>query len=326
MVRFKILVLFLIMTSRLFAEGFDSSYVKQFDHKLTLKGDLSSKTLSFSLMSAVPDSTSRTVNYLPNVNSSFGFGFSYKFISISISFKIPKSDSLMIKRGSTKYTDIQMSIYKRKFFFNAGFKTYKGFYISNPQDIYQGWSDSLPNPHRADLEYDAIGLQACYLLNGKKYSLKSSFNYTEQQQKSASSFMLLGDLSYIGVKGDSCIIPPSQNSSYGNLKGLSKVEFLSFVVSAGFTYNFIIQKKIFINPMLFSGIGTQLRGFQADSSSITTTSMFGLLNFKLSTGYNGNRFYIGFVFDALNYLMNAKEINFSSKNTYYTLNLGVRLF
>ena len=181
-------------------------------------------------------------------------------------------------------------------------------------------------PKRPDMQYDAIALQGGYVFNGKKYSLRSSTNYTEQQVKSASSFLMNGDLSVINIKGDSCIIPAPQNQYYGKLKGLTSTTFLSFVVSAGYTYNFVIRKRFFINPMLYTGIGTQIRSFQADSGSVSAASFFILMNIKLSLGYNGDRFFTGLVFDGTSYFMDSKEVNFTTSTSLFSLNIGVRLF
>jgi hypothetical protein len=320
-----ILVLFLLSTDSI-ASGFDSLYIKQFKHKFSIKANTSTRSLSFSIKSAIPDSLNRTITYVPNVNSTFGLGISYKYSSFTISFKIPKSQIENDKFGKTTHTDIQLSFYRRKFYLSAFYKKYKGFYLSNPKDIYPNWNDSLAFPIRSDMQYDAIALQGGYVFNGKKYSLRSSTNYTEQQVKSASSFLMNGDLSVINIKGDSCIIPAPQNQYYGKLKGLTSTAFLSFVVSAGYTYNFVIKKRFFINPILFTGIGTQVRSFQADSGSVSAISLFALLNFKLSLGYNGDRFFTGIVYDGTSYFMDSKEVNFTTTNSIFTLNIGVRIF
>ena len=107
---------FILLATDSIASSFDSLYIKQFEHKFSIKANTSTRSLSFSIKSAIPDSLNRTITYMPNANNTFGLGISYKYSSFTISFKIPKSQIENDKFGKTTHTDIQLSFYRRKFF------------------------------------------------------------------------------------------------------------------------------------------------------------------------------------------------------------------
>jgi len=318
--------LFLSITS--YCQDYDTNYVQPYKHKLNIRTLLFTKSASFSIKSTsnIDSLNSKTVKYIPNVASLFGLGLSYKYFSMIFAFKLPISDAQLNKYGKTTYSDMQINIYKRKYLFSGYIRNYKGFYINKPKEIYPDLADTLPNPSRRDLNYYSMGMECYYFFNNSKYSLKSSFSNVERQLKSASSFLLKGDMSYSYIEGDSCIIPYTQNDKFGNLKGLNYFGFASIGITAGYTYNFVIKRNFYINPFLFTGIGVQIKEFNADLGKSSSIAGYGNSGLRISAGYNGNRYYLGLILDLAGSSQNQEQIKFETSTFLLALKAGFRFF
>ncbi|OIP03732.1 MAG: hypothetical protein AUJ97_03980 [Bacteroidetes bacterium CG2_30_32_10] len=309
-----------------FSGNYDSTYVKRFTEKFTIKCGISTKNISFTLSPIAKSDSLKasSIIYRPNVYSYFNIGGSWKFLSGSISFKIPKGKDNVQLHGKTNYADFRLSLIKKRFAASAFLKTYQGFYINDPNKVFPEWQNGQPYPQRKDIYFNTIGLEGYYVFSWKKYSLNAAFRQGEKQLKHSGSFLLKGDLSYIGIGGDSSLIPYTQSVYYNEMKGLQSGDFLSGVISAGYTYVFTIGKQWFASPFLFSGIGYQKKALATNEQIINNKNFLSFLDFKMTGGYNGNNFFSTIILDAENYFMNEKEISFQTSGVTFDLNIGYR--
>jgi len=325
-IRTFFLIILTSLCSDLFSGNYDSTYVKKFTQKFTIRCGISTKNLSFTI---VPNKKTDSVKaspiiYRPNIYSYFNIGGSWKFLGGSISLKIPKTDEDVRLHGKSNYADIKFGLIQKRFASSIYIKQYQGFYIDKPATIFPGWQTGQPYPQRADIVYTSYGIEGYYVFKWKKYSLNAAFRQSEKQLKQSGSFLLKGDFSYIGVQSDSTLIPYTQARYYNEMRGLKSTGFLSGVISGGYTYVFKIGKNLFFSPFLFTGFGYQSKGFVVDETFIKSKTLFAFTDFKLTGGFNGNRFFSTFVFDADNYYMNEKEINFQTTGATFDINIGFR--
>jgi hypothetical protein len=315
---------FFIISFSLFSGNYDSLYVKKFKQKFTVRFGISTKNLSFTLS---PLKKADTLNaspiiYRPNIYSYFNIGGSWKFLGGSISFKIPKPAEDVRIHGKTNYADFRFGLMKKRFASSVYIKQYQGFYIDKPVTVFPEWQVGQPYPQRSDIVYTSFGIEGYYVFKWKKYSLNAAFRQSEKQLKGAGSFMLKGDYSYIGIESDSTLIPYTQAQYYNEMRGLRSSGFISGVISGGYTYVFILGKNWFFSPFLFTGFGYQAKGFMIDDTFIKNKTLFAFTDFKLNGGFNGNRFFSTFVFDAENYFMNEKEISLQTTGAIFDINIG----
>ncbi len=324
----RILLVFLLsfICDCLYSGSYDSLYVKKFPQKLTIRYGISTKNTSFSITPANKADTldANSIVYRPNIHTFFNIGGSWKFLGGSLSFKIPKSEEEIRLYGKTNYTDFRFGLMKKKFASSFFYKQYQGFYIDDPSTIYPEREKGQGYPQRTDIIYTSFGIEGYYVFKWKKYSLNAAFRQSEKQMKGAGSFMLKGDFSYIGIEGDSTFIPYTQAKYYSEMKGLRGSGFFSGVISGGYTYVFIFGKHWFLTPFLFTGFGYQLKGFLVDQNYSKNNTLFAFTDFKLNGGFNGNRFFSTFAFDAENYFMNEKEISLQSTGNIFDINMGLR--
>ncbi len=320
------LFVFVLICSNLFSGNYDSIYVKKFNKKFTIRCGISTKNISFSLTPNTKTDSLKAnpIVYKPNIHSYFNIGASWKFLGASISFKIPKPDDNERLYGKTNYADLRFGLIKKRFASSIYIKQYEGFYIDKPATIFPYWQTGQPYPQRTDIIYSSFGIEGYYVFKWKKYSLNAAFRQGEKQLKRSGSFMLKGDFSYIGIEGDSSLIPYTQAKYYNDMRGLKGSGFISGVISGGYTYVFILGKNWFFSPFLFTGFGYQAKGFIINETFIKHKTLFAFMDLKLTGGFNGNRFFSTFVFDAENYFMTEKEISFQSTGAVFDINIGYR--
>ena len=228
----------------------------------------------------------RELIFKPNVPTNIGLGFNYQWLGLSVSFINPSYNLEVEKKGRTRYFDILLNTYSKKFGVDAYYVSYKGYYLSNPGNRK---SEQEPFPQRPDFRTVAIGAQFFYYFNHKKYSYRAPFIQTERQKKSAGSFVLNPHFSYFSIKSDSALTPGIQNP--GSYRGGN---FYTIGVGPGYAHTFV-WRRFYINFTLIPSIFIQyqdIRHFddEFDRSGIVTGLRF---TGKFALGYNSDKFFIG---------------------------------
>ncbi len=235
-------------------------------------------------------------NYIlrPNGKTNIGIGFNYKFIGIGISFGLPHSQNKINKYGKTSAFDLQVSVFGSWFGFDGYIQSYKGYFLSNPQD-FVNW-DKDYQPQIPDMSISSIGIMGFYIFNNKKYSYKAAYNKTQIQNRSAGSF-ILGIFAHTDAgRTDNGFIPMEIRDSIQTDFDLSEFDLLSVGVSAGYMYTFVIKKNFSINLSLIPGFGVQKVSLKAvDGTGGIESQPAAQLLARASLSYEFKWFYAGFV-------------------------------
>jgi hypothetical protein len=292
---------------------FDTNYIHIFKQNYTVVADIYGKQVNFSLnpFMKVDSIDSRQIKYIPNVSSYFGLSASYKGWGIGVSFPVPtsvKSDSIY---GKTTFYDYKFSLNKRKFGGTAYLKYYKGFYLNNPALFDTTWKGGVV-PHRNDMQFATLGINAYYIFNNQQFSMKSVLSQTERQKQTAATFLLMTDIFASVIESDSSLIPISDQAYYQDLKGFQDMFLYSFAVMGGYAHCNVISDNYYVCPMVYIGPGFQHKLMNADVGVIKKDNLFLKTDFKFAAGYNAENAYLGVLFDVESNLMPAKYANFKS--------------
>lgn len=323
-----ILVLLLQWPVLLFAQlKYDTSYIHIYKENYTVVADIYAKGIDFSLspFQHIDSIDSRVVKYTPNVSAYFGLSASYKGWGLGISFPIPssvKSDSIY---GKTTFYDYKLSLHKRKFGGTGYVRYYKGFYLNKPSLFDTAWNGGVM-PHRDDMLIATLGLNAYYLFNHDKFSMKSVFWQSERQLKTASTFILMTDLNATLLQSDSSIIPASDELYYGNLSGIQDMFMYSVAFMGGYAHCSVINDYYYICPMVYVGPGYQHKIMNANKGKVMNDNIFLKTDFKFAAGYNAETAYLGILFGLGSSLMPAKNANFASTVIMLDFFVGCRFW
>lgn len=214
--------------------------------------------------------------YVPNNSYSAGAGFSWKRFSFGASLGLPlfKNENA----SDTKSSDFQFCYYGRKFFAGFFWQDYEGFYVRDNGKDYD----------RPDIRMVRSGIYGEYVFNSEKHSYKAAFNQSEQQLRSAGSFLLGGGLYYTKIESD---------HAFDDLKRImsdkQEVEVWQFGPSVGYGYTWIPKKDFSVTGSLSLGVNVSFNTVNGEKLDL---AVFPLAYPKISVGYNNESWGVNFMF------------------------------
>jgi len=262
------------------------------------------------------------IKYSPNLNTTAGIGATYKNIALNLSFKLKGTERDSKNYGETDFKDLALNLYLRNLYFSLYFRSYDGFFMRNPQNVYTNWDQTLPNPQRNDLSLKSTGVEMYYTLNREKYSLNAIYKFTERQLKSTGSVLLHGELNYLEIKSDSSLVPSFISSYYYN--GFQGGEFPSLTISVGYSYC-LVYKRFYLAPTILSGIGYIQRNITSQNApDVFKEDWLSNTFIRVCGGYNGKVFYAGVFFDTQAVFLKEAQIGFRTSDFSFRVMLGYK--
>src|SRR5690349_8064281 len=153
----------------------DSTYYETHNDVMHVRLFLVQKNTTFNYKNPDDDRSSK---YSPYTLPGLGIGFTYNWLTLNVSYGLPLFGNES-EKGKTKYLDIQLHAWAKKFIVDVTAQRYKGMYVPGERDASGDFC------HRADVETRLLGGAFQYVLNNKRFSSRSSFLQTDWQKKSA---------------------------------------------------------------------------------------------------------------------------------------------
>lgn len=278
----------------LFSDDHDTNYVASYKNQLTSRLYTSRKYTGLKIRDLEKNAT---LQYSPNDRLNLGFGATFGAFTLNIGINFPFVNDDDDKFGRTDYLDLQSHLIFRKFIAEVYYSTTKGYYISNPNEVLLDYEDSEVFPQRRDILAIDLGASAYYIFNNKRFSYRAAFNQDERQLKSAGSFLAGAGIFSTYFQGDSVIIPENIYPSdfFGEVK-LKRSRFSNISFSAGYAYNLIFLKNMFIVGSIIAGPGfgnSKIFTEENDMDGIKHISLAFVYTFRFGAGYNGKRMFVG---------------------------------
>jgi hypothetical protein len=265
---------------------FDTAYI--FDYK-----DLLSTRLYFLIQDTLfvisPDGTTQ-ITYKSNIPFKVGIGGFYKWFGLALAIGSPFHYEDEDQKGKSESFDLRLNLYSNVFAVEGYLHSLKGFYTYNYVDSY---GDNYTNPN---LRVSSIGANGYYILNSKRFSLRSVFIQNEWQKKSAGS--LIGRIGFNVSKmdADSGYIPAGWIGDYGtdSLVNYTAATLVSFSLAPGYGYNLVFLKRCYLHAGAF--VGAQYNYLSGKSSDVDEhhNIVALIVNLRGAIGYVGRKFHIGF--------------------------------
>jgi len=295
----------------------DSSYVTRYNDRFIFS--LYQSWRNFDLLmtqSDVKDSLGHsTLNYIARGNNISGFAIDYDKISFSIGWATPVTESEIKRKGKTSSANFSGAVNARKFRVEMAYRRYRGFY-----DNYTSKRDSLFNDsavyfQQPDMFSRMIKVKGFYFVNKKKrFSYAAAYANTQRQLKTAGSFVFISNFYNYLLKNDSTFIPAASQPYYEEWKNWNRLNVAGLSFNPGYSVNFILFKRIFLNLTASLGVELQYRNYESALDGITKKDW----NFAMSSGdlrasfgYNGEKFLI-YLFssgDFTNYYLDKRSLN-----------------
>lgn len=244
--------------------------------------------LEFDIISA--DDAKKSYTFKANHTYSLGFNLNLFDVNLGIVFAVPldtKSEQLY---GSSDVSDLQLTAISRKWFADAYYQKYNGFYVQSPDVVIP---TGQPFPQRPDLVTRNLGMSFAYIFNHEKFSLRAPYLFSERQKVSKGSFLLSYVLSSFTMEADSALIPSSRWNEWGAGASVNEVRFTSLGLAPGYSQTFVI-KKFFLNMTLALGPAHYWVLYkEADRPAQNDIRIDFYSLGRVGIGYNGERFFSG---------------------------------
>lgn len=247
------------------------------------------------------DGTHR-LTYYPNDVTAIGVRVQHKWLGVAIMYS-PQFLQPAAK-GKTSEIDLHVYIYGRKHNIDAYYMNYTGFYIDNYRSNPVLKSAYPSFPLLPDLNLEGGGANYFYVLNHKRYSLRSSYLHNEIQKKSAGSFLMGASVNYLKFQNPTSVLPNELDSISESTEKLQNGQFYVASLLPGYAHTFVIKRFYFtLAPMI--GVAFQYQNFNTENQTATSRRFSASARSigRFGVGYNAEKFYIGLtgVTDSYNY-------------------------
>ncbi len=286
-------------------------YIRRFSDHFSVWGVIKSRSLGFDARNI---RTNEVVRYRPNGRTSLGVGLYVFEVAVELAFAVPEDEASTQKFGTTESRDVQLNVFGKAWGADVYWQRYEGFYLDDPN-----LASPTGFPKRADIQSRNFGLSGFYVFDKQRFSLRSSFNYSEQQLKRHGSWMIIGTVNSFRISGDS-----SLRSGNDVDTDFVRMRYTTFGLAPGYSYNYIYQKFL-INGTLGFGpahnwVYVQLPG----GTEVNRVSINSYAVFRLAVGYNSERFFGGVGFSVQSRNLRVEDIRYTNSTSVFKLVLGYR--
>jgi hypothetical protein len=288
----------------------DTNWIVRYNHHISLAGHITRIDLNSGLtMAGRPE----RVQYRTANAHRLGFSFDYRWIGFELFGRLPVQGSE--RRGITFNRGIYTRVNRSRFWANAIYQEFSGFYWSNPVPFIR---ESLPPgfyPQRPDLDSRLLFLNSFYVFRPRHFSNPAAQGENERQKKSGGSPIAGLGVYHNSLTGTSPLLPFMFNSSLQEFRDIRSIRSWIFSLNMGYAHTFVWHKHVFLALYAIPGLArshaftTRLDGMESQIPSRWTLRM----ETRASLGYNSDRYFGGFMYSSF---FNNQELEADADYAY----------
>jgi hypothetical protein len=260
-----------------------SAYIADFERRCMIRTYLAQRNLSLELRNRYDNR--QIISYSPNVRYVMGIGAFYEKIGLEVGLAVPAPDARNQRFGRTRTLDFNTNFYGNTFGVDAILQRHRGFYVGNPILADTSWRPGDNYPTRPDLITTLLGGNAYYVFNGRRFSYRATFVQTERQTQSAGSFVLMGSLMHLHIRGNIPLVP----AHFEDMSAFRRGGALNISVLPGYAHTFV-RGRAYASITLFLGGGVQQMTYVADDQWRSSWRFARKNNWRFAAGYFGHSF------------------------------------
>lgn len=318
---------FFLLTSNAFAQ-LDTNYVQKYNDRLILSLLQNKRSYDLLFTEQITNKNISSSNYIAQANDASGFGIDYDKISFSLSKASPISPREVYKKGTTTYTNLGLAVTGNKWVIETSYRRYKGFYDENTAQYDTSYRNSLPFFQNPNLITSSIRAKVFYFFNKKKrFAYRAAYTNTFRQMKTAGSFMLVSNIYNFRIRADSFLIPPLIQEYYGNWANMNRMNIFSVSLGPGYSCNFVLLKRFFLNLTFTTGLEMQFRNFEFNSGESSRSNVklsWTAGDIRAAFGFNAKNFLFYFANTVDYNAYNMKQFRIETKFLSSGVHIGYR--
>lgn len=278
---------------------------------------IKSRTLIFGIESIT---NNEEIRFQPNSSSSIGLNTFLFDLNLEATFSIPLNDNSISRFGESNVRDLQIAAVGRRFFGDAYWQKYSGFFYEYPSLSVSG---SEPFPRRPDIATRNFGVSFGYVFNHDHFSLRSAYTFVDRQLNSRGSPLLGFVVSTFDIKADSSLFPKAL-APLGEDAAVNEIRFTSLGFAPGYSYTAVI-KKWFLNLSFSAGPAHYWIRYNLPQSGFHyNIDINWLYSLRIALGYNADRFFWGLTYNGQGRSVAFEQIRFNNSIGTLRLVLGYR--
>jgi len=221
----------------------------------------------------------------------------HKGFSVTFGSNVPPTDASIQEKGKTDYKDYQFQFYFTHVGVDLFYQTFQGFYRASAQE---GEKTVLADgtkayPQLPDMQMKKYGANLWYVFSPQNYSISAAFNQTTRQTRSGGSWITMAMANDVNVSNNgSPILPEAQRTEFGvngNISG-ARLKSLGGLLGAGYTF---VLGGWYLSLQGLGGVAAQQFKGNGVQDPDTQNVVSKLYNVRGSLGYNGQTFFLGFM-------------------------------
>lgn len=270
----------------------DSSYLISYRDDVTARFYFVNEEVNFGVH---PPSGEDMLLYTTNNDLKIGFDVFHKWWRIGLAVNNPFAGSDRQEKGSSSIIDIRLNAYGNALALDLGIQDQSGFFLKNIGLISPTWKHGDDYPKRPDMHIFSMGAIVYYIDNYKKHSFKGAFIHNERQLKSSGSLIVSPSFVYLNMESNYTLIPSFYADQYNipEDEKLQSGKFLTFGISAGYSYTYILNKSFYASFAFIPGVFWQTYKYKTYANTIKGSNPTFLWTGRSAIGYNGEKIYIG---------------------------------
>lgn len=263
----------------------DTNYIYTYPKSFLISVFYAQRNFSIKLL----PNMGRNVTFIPNMSDAFGVNLAYSNLRIQLATKFPDTQKSIEDKVRSRYTDLNLQMFKRTFILELSYKSVSGFIDKD----YQKPSPTAPEVFaNKDLRARYIKLNYYHLFSPDKFSLRAAYRLMERQKRSAGSWLLGGNITFLSINSlqpflESSLRPAFED--YGNIKSMS---VFGVGVLGGYAHTFV-YKNFFFTAL--GGTGLELKRGNYDVSNERKSEDFitFVVDLRAVLGYNHKNWFAG---------------------------------
>lgn len=305
---------------------YDSNYVHKFGKNIFSIAPLISAPNFRLQLSPEQDSLKKKHSlYQPYLRDVIGFTMTYRAVTLSLRVKGRISPEEQDLYGSTDYSIIRLRLNANPFLFDFYHNTFSGFSDRNAKEYSSTTTKENPFIKRPDINMQYTKLRVLYKFSYKKFSYRAAYRFVERQKKSKASAFISSHLYRINTSADSSFFNRGQERFFGKYRNLKNLKVYSLGIGPGIAATLVKKKWFFSFGFQLLGDIQYHTAFD-DRNRLLSEGTSGALmgDASFSFGYNGDKFYLGFIAKGDRNVISLPNVNAETQFFNAELNIGFR--
>lgn len=288
----------------------DTNRIVRYNHHISLAAHITRIDLTSGLTLA---GRPERVQYRTANAHRLGFSFDYRWLGFELFGRLPVQGSE--RRGNTFNRGIYTRVNRSRFWANAIYQEFSGFYWSNPVPQIRETLPSGYYPQRADLDSRLLFLNSFYVFRPGHFSNPAAQGENERQKKSGGSPLAGVGIYHNTLTGKSSLLPSVYNSRLPEFRDIRSIRSWIFSVNMGYAHTFVWHKHVFLSMYGIPGLArshaftTRLDGKDSRIPARWTLR----LETRASLGYNSDRYFGGIMYSSF---FNNQELEADADYAY----------